>query len=58
MPECLKPASVSFLHLEYGQEPVDRQARAVIGKFAASAGEAERALEMALLTDRIPERGG
>ena len=54
MPDRLELALVSLLHQEYRQEPVDRQARAVVERLAARAGEAERALEMALLTDRIP----
>ena len=54
MPDRLELASVSLLHQEYRQEPVERQARAVVEKLAARPGEAERALEMALLTDRIP----
>ena len=54
VPDRLKTASASFLHLEHGQELVDRQSWAVIEQFAAGAGKAERALEMALLTDRIP----
>ena len=37
---------------------MDRQARAEVERLAARPGEAERALEMALLTDRIPQRGG
>ena len=50
--------SVALLHEEDRPEPVDRQARAEVERLAARPGEAERALEMALLTDRIPQRGG
>ena len=55
VPDGLKPAVLSILHQEDRQEPVDRQARAVVKWLAASAGEAERTLEMALLTDRISQ---
>ena len=55
MPDRLKLASVSVLHEEYRQKPVDRQARPVVEKLATRPGKAERALQMALLTDRFSE---
>ena len=53
MPDRLELAFVSLLHQEHRQEPVDRQARPIVERLAARPGETERALEMALLTDRF-----
>ena len=39
------------------QKSVKRQTRSEVEEFMAGPGEAEPALEMALLTDRIPQRG-
>ena len=58
LPDRLELASVAVLPEEDRQEPVQRQARAEVEKLTARPGEAERALEMALLTDRFPQCGG
>ena len=56
VPDRLELALVPLLPEEDRPEPVKRQARAEVERLAARPGEAERALEMALLTDRIPQR--
>ena len=58
LPSHLELALVAVLLDENGQETVQWQARAEIEEVTARPGEAEQALQMALLADRIPQRGG
>ena len=58
VPDRLEPASFRFLHQEDRPEPVQRQAWAEVERLAARPGEAERALKVALLTDRFSQCGG
>ncbi len=58
LPDHLELALVAALLDEDRQEPVQGQARAEVEEVTARPGNAEPALEMALLADRIPQCGG